>query len=212
MSDRPIPALGLDFLTPWYDLAVEAFGFGTRLKEKVLDVAQVTNDGRLLDVGCGTATLLIVARTRAPAAQLVGIDADERVLTIARKKLDERQVEATLIKASAEQLPFDAHSFERVVSTLMFHHLSTATKQRALQEIYRVLTPQGRLILADIAKPEGVALRLAFTLGRFIQPKEAQRFQDNRQGKLPVFIKEAGFAVQEVAPRYRGVQFLVARK
>lgn len=211
MSDQPIPALGLHALTPWYDLAVETFGFGKKLKEKVLDVARLANGERLLDVGCGTATLLIAASARASAAQLVGVDPDERILSIARQKLDKRQVEATVIRAGAEQLPFDPGSFDVVVSTLVFHHLPTATKKRAMEEISRVLTPQGRFILADIAQAEGIALKIAFALGKLIQPKEAERFQDNRQGKLPVFLEEAGFAVQEVAPRYRGVQFLVAR-
>jgi hypothetical protein len=45
-----------------------------------------------------------------------------------------------------------------------------------------------------------------------VQADEARYIQDNQAGKLPLFLKEAGFAVQELLPRYRGVQFLLATK
>jgi len=41
---------------------------------------------------------------------------------------------------------------------------------------------------------------------------EARYIQDNKEGKIPLFLKEAGFAVQELSPRYKGVQFLLATK
>jgi len=99
-----------------------------------------------------------------------------------------------------------------VMSSLMFHHLPTGIKQMAMHEIYRVLTPGGRFLLADFGKPQGVLLSTFFALGRLVQADEARYIQDNKAGKLPVFLKEVGFAVQELPPSYRGVQFLLATK
>jgi len=81
-----------------------------------------------------------------------------------------------------------------------------------MQEIYRVLTPDGRFLLADFGRPEGLLLRSFFSLGALGQAEETRYIQDNKEGKLPRFLKEAGVAVQELPPRYRGVQFLLATK
>ncbi len=81
-----------------------------------------------------------------------------------------------------------------------------------MQEIYRVLTPGGRFLLADFGRPEGFILSTFFALGALVQADETRYIQDNKEGKLPRFLKEAGFAVQELPPRYRGVQFLLATK
>ena len=45
-----------------------------------------------------------------------------------------------------------------------------------------------------------------------MQANEAGYIQDNKEGKLPLFLQEVGFAVQELRPGYRGVQFLLATK
>jgi len=45
-----------------------------------------------------------------------------------------------------------------------------------------------------------------------VQAHEARYIQDDKEGKSPRFLKKAGFAVQELPPRYRGVQFLLATK
>ena len=45
-----------------------------------------------------------------------------------------------------------------------------------------------------------------------MQADEARYIQDNKAGKLPLFLKGIGFAVQELPPRYKEVQFLLATK
>ena len=81
-----------------------------------------------------------------------------------------------------------------------------------MQEIYRILRQNGRFVLADLGKPEGILLNTFFALGAMIQSDEAKYIQDNKEGKLPLFLQEVGFAVQELRPRYKGVQFLLATK
>ena len=68
------------------------------------------------------------------------------------------------------------------MSTLVLHHLPTEIKKRAMQEIYRVLTPGGRFLLADYGKPEGLLLRIFFALGALVQTDEASYIQDNKAG------------------------------
>ncbi len=212
MSYQPVPALGKDFLTPFFDVLLEVVGWGTSLREGVLERVHIQNDEQMLDVGCGTAALLIRARAHAPGAHLVGVDADPHILELARKNITRHGVEVEVTKARAEDLPFPPASFEVVTSTLTFHHLPTAIKQRAMTEIHRVLKPGGRFLLADFGRPEGLLLKTFFALGALLQSDEARYIQDNQAGRLPLFLEEAGFAAQELPPRYRGVQFLLATK
>jgi len=212
MSYKSVPALGKDWLTPCFDTLLAVVGLGTPLTERVIERAHIQDGEHLLDVGCGTATLLIVVKSRYPSAQVVGVDTDERALAIARKKIAQYQLEVEVMQARAEHLSFPTSSFDLVMSTLVFHHLPTEIKQQAMQEIYRVLMPGGRFLLADLGKPEGLALRAFFALGALAQADEARYNQDNKAGKLPLFLKEVGFAVQELLPRYKGVQFLLATK
>jgi len=212
MSYKLVPALGKDWLTPFFDVLLAIVGLGAPLTERVIAGASIQNGEHVLDVGCGTATLLIAAKSRSPLAQMVGVDPDERALAIAREKIAQHQVEVEIVQAGAEHLPFPTSCFDLVMSTLVFHHLPTEIKQRAIQEIYRVLTPGGRFLLADFGKPEGLLLRIFFALGALVQADEARSIQDNKAGKLPLFLQEAGFAVQEILPRYKGVQFLLATK
>ncbi len=83
-----------------------------------LNGEQVQVGERLLDVGCGTATFLIAAKSRYPDSHVVSIDADDRVLAIARKKIQDNNLEVEVVQARAEQLPFPSSSFDVVVSTV----------------------------------------------------------------------------------------------
>src|SRR6266704_1843636 len=212
MSYKSVPALGKDWLTPFFDTLLAVVGLGTPLTERVIERAHIQDGEPLLEGGGGTATLLIVVKSRYPSAPVVGVDTDERALAIARKKIAQHKIEVEVVQAGAEHLSFPPSSFDLVMSTLVFHHLPTEIKQQAMQEIYRVLTPGGRFLLTDLGKPEGLALRTFFALGALAQADEARYIQDNKAGKLPLFLKEVGFAVQELPPRYRGVQFLLATK
>ncbi|MGW1076149.1 class I SAM-dependent methyltransferase [Streptomyces sp. NPDC002537] len=98
----------------------------------------------VLDIGCGTGTLLRAARHRFPRAALVGIDPAPSMLRIARAHARPGEAHAG---GRAEQLPFADASFDLVLSTLSFHHW--ADRPRGLAEARRVLRPGGTLLVAD---------------------------------------------------------------
>jgi len=202
------PALAFHALTPLYDRSNDLLGFGAPFVKRVADALRLAEAETLLDVGCGTGTLLAELGRRHPRAVLAGIDADPRILVRARQKLTFARVRATLVHAYAQHLPFSDGAFDAVVSTLIFHHLSTSLKYAALGEIHRVLRPGGRFLLADFGKPPMVLQWTLLSIGRLFDGLESTRA--NLQGRLPLMLSEAGFQVAEVGARYRGVQFLQA--
>jgi ubiquinone/menaquinone biosynthesis C-methylase UbiE len=157
---------------------------------------------RILDLGCGTGTLTAeLARRGGGDVQVVGIDGDEGVLARARAKADRDGVSIELERGLADRLPFADASFDRVVSSLLFHHLQPHTKAGALAEALRVLGPGGRLHIADFGKPSDPVTSLGFSLVQRLDGHSNTR--DHRQGKLPQIVARAGFGDVEIVARYR---------
>lgn len=202
------PALAFHGLTPLYDRANDLLGFGAPFLGRVIDALGVRGDEQLLDIGCGTGSLLRALGERHARMRLTGIDADPRVLHDAHDKLSAAGVRAALVLAFAQDLPFASGSFDVATSTLIFHHLSTDAKRAALAEIRRVLTPEGRFLLADFGRPQTALQWTLLSVGRLFDGFEGTRV--NLQGRLPEMLREAGFQVEEAGSTYRAVQFLRA--
>jgi ubiquinone/menaquinone biosynthesis C-methylase UbiE len=184
-----IPALTYDVLTPLYDVAIRLTLPEIRFKRCLLAAAGIGAGQRALDIGCGTGTLLRLAAQSHPDAEFVGLDPDPNILTRARKKL-RRFPNVDLNEGSATALPYPASTFDRVLSSLVFHHLSGEQKVIAFQEILRVLRPRGELHLADFGAPHTPTMRvlsiLVETIGR-------EHVTENFRGLLPAMLSEAGF-------------------
>ena len=100
--------------------------------------------GRLLDLGCGTAALIVAARESYRG--MVGVDIAFRWLVVARKRLDEAGLDAPLICACAEALPFPDHSFDCVAAESLLSHLKS--QGDGVAEAHRVTVPGGSLLVA----------------------------------------------------------------
>lgn len=209
---RGVPALSFDRLTPLYDALVGAAGFGAPLARRVLAASAMADGETLLDVGAGTASLLVLAKRRFARSRVVGVEPDAAILARARAKVGRAGLAVELLHAGAEALPLPDASVDLVTSSLVFHHLPTPAKREAVAEVARVLKPNGRFLLADFGPPDTALLRAAFALVRVLRLPEAPTLQDNVAGRLPRFLAAAGFAVREVASRYRGVHFLLGTK
>ncbi len=98
-------------------------------------------DYRALDVGCGTGNYLLAQIENGPSwVQWDGLDASAEMLEMARRKVLTR---AVLACGAAEELPYADHTFHFVMVRAVFHHFTD--KQRALDEVVRVLRPGGCL-------------------------------------------------------------------
>lgn len=162
-----------------------------RLKSGLLEIAAIGNGFRVLDLGCGTGTLLALAARAHPRAWFTGVDPDPPVLQRARRKLRRAGKSVELELASATALPFRAGSFDRVLSTLMLHHLDAPEKRVALAESFRVLRTGGEIHIADFGTPQGFLTRTASFL---VEHLGGEHVRENFRGLLPEMVDAAGFS------------------
>jgi len=186
-----IPPLRFHLLTRFYDALVRWTTREAVFKDALLAQLGRAPGGRLLDVGCGTATLSIELARRFPEARVVGFDADGAALAIARAKAAGARVRIDLEQAFADRMPFPSGSFDAAVSSLFFHHLRRDAKRAVLAEILRVLKPGGSLHVADWGRPTNVAMGAVFLLVQALDGRETTR--DSVTGVLPEMMSQAGF-------------------
>jgi len=192
-----VPALGSDWLTPFYDAIAWLLGDGA-MKRRLIAQAGIAPGHDVLDLGCGTGTLVLLIKNQHPLANVSGVDIDPRILAIARAKVAAAGVDVRLVEGSATAPPLPPGSFDRVLSSLVLHHLTTPQKRAALAAARGLLRPGGELHVADWGKPQNALMQLAALGFRLADGSETTGA--NVRGELPGLIAAAGFRdVREVA-------------
>lgn len=186
MNTRYIPALRFKWLTPLYDPMLKWVMREETFKRKLIQWANIQPNMKVLDLGCGTGTLTLMLKRAHPEAQVTGMDGDPQVLDIARNK--SRGTTIQWDEGLASSLPYPDSTFDRVVTSLVIHHLTKEDKRRAFKEIYRVLKPSGELYVLDFGAPHTSLTRFMTTYIRRLEETA-----DNFDGLIPLFITEAGF-------------------
>jgi len=184
---RFLPAAGFDWLLPIYDPFCRLFG-AERLRERLIAAAEIRAGQRVLDLGCGTGELSLAIKRLHPRARVIGADPDPKALARARKKAAQAGLEVTFEEAFGGDLPHADGSFDRVLSSLVLHHLTRDEKLDALREVRRVLAPDGALHVLDLGPPRSALER---RLAYFFHWSE--RARDNVAGRIPELARQAGF-------------------
>ena len=138
-----------------YDFITVALSYGQdrRWKARLIALAGLQPDDRLLDLACGTGDLLFMARPRVRRA--VGLDLTHRMLELARRKQD-----AALVQGDMLALPFPASSF--TVVTTGYGLRNVPDIRAAIAEIGRVLVPGGRFLSLDFNRPANGLVRRTY--------------------------------------------------
>ncbi len=203
MSEGPryVPALRYRALTALYDPVVRLTSREGAFKRRLLEIAELKAEDRVLDLGCGTGTLAIAAGQAQPGAEVTGLDGDPEVLARARRKASSAGAQVDFDEGLSTDLPYDDGRFDVVLSTLFFHHLEPAAKRATAAEIARVLCPGGRLLVADWGPPQDALMRIAFLAVRSLDGFELTR--ENADGALPSIFADAGLQGAEQVDQLR---------
>lgn len=179
-----------------YDLVIGLLTAGQerRFRRRIADLARLHPGEAVLDVGCGTGTLAMLAKEQVGAlGHVAGIDPSGQMIARARRKAERAGLSMTFQVGMIEQLAFPDQSFDVVLSTFMMHHLPDDLKQQGLAEVARVLKPGGRLLVIDLTGPAGP--------------------WKSRMRDLPSLLKEIGFSALETGkPPFPGLSVASARK
>ena len=186
-----IPALKYNWLTKIYNPLVAFTMPELKFKRALIQQANIENNHKVLDFGVGTATLSLLVKKEHQGAIVNGVDVDDKILKIAAEKIKEKKAEITLTKYDGLILPYPTEHFDRVLTSLVFHHLDKNQKENSLKEIYRVLKPNGEIHIADWGKSNHFGMRIAFYFVQFLDGFKTTT--DNVNGLIPEYLKNAQF-------------------
>lgn len=142
--------------------------------------------GRILDAGTGTARIPILIAQSRPEWQIVAIDLAQSMLAIAESNIVaaglEKQIRLEFV--DAKYLPYADRSFDGLISNSLLHHLPRP--QVFLQEVKRVLKPQGFLLLRDLIRPDSPEQleEMVCSIGPDYSDRQIQLFRDSLRAAL----------------------------
>ncbi len=188
----------------FYDLTVWLMTLGREraFRQKLLRLACLEPGETVLDVGCGTGSLAIVAKRQVgPTGSVYGIDASLEMLVRAGNKAGKADLEVIFRNAAAQSLPFPDAQFDAVLTTIMLHHLPRKARTQCAREIKRVLKPGGRVLAVEFAAS---ARKRKGPLSYF------HRHGHVSLGEMIALFRDAGLNIVESgAVGYRNLQFVI---
>lgn len=155
-----------------YDAANQAItaGMCVRWRRKAVRILKPYRGGRYLDVGTGTGDLVFEMLEQSANILVDGVDASEPMLELARRKAEVRDVgdAVSFFKADALELPMESDTYDGIISGFCFRNIEH--RQVALQEMLRVLKPNGMLVILEATYPERALVRFGYRLYRPFVP------------------------------------------
>lgn len=149
-----------------YDVANRAISMGMdkTWRRKTVELLKPFRGGRYLDIGTGTGDLVFEILNQSANVLIDGIDPAEQMLAIARDKAAQRGVgdSVTFFAANALDLPMESDTYDGIVSGFCLRNIER--RQKALEEMLRVLKPGGRAIILEATYPGNPLVRMGYRL------------------------------------------------
>lgn len=157
---------------------------------KLAALANIAPGGSVLDLGCGTGELLLKLGQAYPnVGHLAGIDASEDMLKLAKAKLTAFKT-VNLQLGTLEKLPYHDEHFDLIVSSGVIHYVQDIDSMA--KEAFRVLKPQGRILLIDMAS-ESLFTKISSFFRRVVDPGTVRYYSMNSGSEI---LHSQGFEIQ----------------
>jgi demethylmenaquinone methyltransferase/2-methoxy-6-polyprenyl-1,4-benzoquinol methylase len=129
-------------------------GIDRRWRKRAISKLKDINPKQLLDVATGTGDLALEAYKQLKPEKIIGIDIAVKMLEIGRTKLKRKGLTEiiTFEEGDSENLPFEDNSFDAVI--VAFGVRNFANVEKGLQEMIRVLRPEGKCVILEFSKPK----------------------------------------------------------
>ncbi|PZG02503.1 class I SAM-dependent methyltransferase [Nonomuraea aridisoli] len=143
---------------------------------------------RVLDVGCGTGYLSrVLSPVVGPRGHVTGLDPSPSMIEYAARRAP---ANCSYVRGEGQSPPFPDASFDLVVSSLAVHHIPAEARPEALRQMFRVLRPGGRLLVAEFRPPTGRTAR------RVVGALAGPAMRHEPRDLLGALIPGAGFTVE----------------
>ncbi len=174
--------------------------FNRILREIAMSMLPPCDGASVLDVGCGTGMHLeLYVRS---GCQVSGIDLSPAMLAVARKRLGS---EADLLNEDASQMPYEDETFDIVLASLFLHELPPETRSVILEQMKRVMKPEGRMLITDFHPGpfrgvRGYWMNIGITVAERMAGRD--HFRNSRiflarQG-MPPLIEKLGMVLEDI--------------
>jgi len=184
-----------------YDKYMKRITFGREdaLRAMTVNLAQVKQGDCVLEVGCATGTLSLAAKQQTgPTGSVFGIDIIPGMIEVSQKKAVQAKLDVTFQLGNIEDIPFPNDNFDVVICSFMIFHMSEKVRNKGIEEIYRVLKPQGKFLILDLAlPPQPVSRRILKVLLGFMLKHDLKELQPKMEssGFSQIEISQAKFRV-----------------
>jgi len=154
-------------------------------RKQAIRLLKKDNPKHILDVATGTADMALMAYKMLKPGKITGIDISEGMLELGRKKIDKEGLtdKIELFAGDSETINYRENTFDAVM--VAFGVRNFENLENGLAEMYRVLTPGGRLIVLEFSKPRRKAVKSFYKLYMgIVAPQVARWFKQNKEAYL----------------------------
>lgn len=140
-----------------YDKYMKRITFGreNKLRKTTCELAQIKKGNNVLEIGCATGSLTIEAKRYAGnEGKVAAIDIIPGMIEVCKEKIKNENLNVDFQLGSIDNIPFPDGLFDVVICSFMIFHMSDTVRNKGLEEIYRVLKPNGRILVLDVVLPQ----------------------------------------------------------
>ena len=133
-----------------YDAVTRFAAPPNEIKQREAAIAKVKNQPKyILDLGCGTGSSTLMLKQAFPEAEVTGLDLSPYMLTMAEYKGQQANLTIQWQQGLAEATSFANEQFDLISIAFLFHETPVGISQAVLKECYRLLKPEGQVIILD---------------------------------------------------------------